>query len=148
MTDAEMKQLENSIIEEARIARPNCTIATEVFREYGKRGKANVIFDKRIVTVPDDDLNITVCDQLEREFSRTDLLSCNGFILEDSIFLWLDLYCRLSERGFLMPFFNSASGLITALRVFRRLNDEFPFVLRSRRKQGSKMVFLRKTKKL
>lgn len=108
-----------------------------LYSELRREGREDLIFDCRIVGVPNFILNALVCESLEKEFSRSEILTCGGFVLREG-YLRLDLDEQLTGRGFMMPV-KVADGLITALKVFRYPVDERPFILKSRSVWGRKV---------
>jgi hypothetical protein len=125
--------LETEIIDDAEHYLSNYEVVRDVpgrlHEELRRRGENDLIVKNRIVTLPGFILNALVCESLEKEFSRADVLACDGFILREN-YVRLDLDETYSKSGFLMPV--ETNGLITALRVFRFPNDERPFILKSR----------------
>lgn len=135
-----IRQLENSILAnqekslDVEIVRD---VPVSIYRELEKSGETRLIFKNRIVALPNPILNACVCGALEREFSRAEILACNGFHLCEG-YIRLDLDEIYIRSGFLMP--NYYKGLITALRVFRNPDDEKPFILRTRQSFNQEIV--------
>ncbi len=106
-----------------------------LYRQLQKEGREDLIFDRQIVPVPNAILNALACTALEKRFTRTALLSCDGFVevyddeLETSA-VRLDVDEHLSRQGFIVPI--KEDGLVSHLQVFRHPRDERPFRLRSR----------------
>lgn len=108
-------------------------VPKNLYVELKRENKTETLFDRRIfpvVAVPSFILNALCCEALEKEFRRSEILSCGGFVLREG-YLRLDLEEWLSRRGFMMPV-KDERGLITALRVFRSPKDARPFILKTR----------------
>lgn len=133
----EIAQIEADIFEFAEFYAPDYEIIRDapsaLFYDLKQAGETDLIFSKRAVAVPNFILNALLCNALENEFSRADILACNGFILREG-YLRLDLDERLVRRGFITPEIDTSNGLIIGLRVFRYPKDEYPFILRTRSK--------------
>ncbi|MGI8495143.1 MAG: hypothetical protein ACR2L1_07500 [Pyrinomonadaceae bacterium] len=118
-------------------------VPAALYFELMRKDEIDMIFDIRIVPLPGAILNALVCEELQKEFSRKVLLSCDGFvevqdtddrgIIRKSIRLNID--DSIDQRGFMLPIYRD--GLITALKIFLHPQDECPFRLKSRIKGGS-----------
>ena len=106
-----------------------------LYFDLRQTNKTDLIFTKRAVAIPTSILNALVCEALEKEFARNDILACDGFVLREG-YLRLDLDGKLVRRGFITPIADEKSGLIIGLYVFRYPGDERQFVLRSRRENS------------
>jgi hypothetical protein len=89
-----------------------------------------ILFDSRIVFIPNLILNACICEALLRQFTRAELLACPGFIDRMGCIL-LDVDEELARRGFMMPVIDG--GLIRNLLVYRYPDDRRPFILKSRK---------------
>lgn len=134
MTKSEIAELESSIVEALPVRRDRSTIPQELYRALGKTGETAKIFEKRIVCVPDEDLNLLVCEKLLKDFSINVLLACPGFIMKNSMLLMLDVGPHLFKRGFIIP--HADKGLIVELEVYRNIEDGSPFKLKSKNTEG------------
>ena len=109
-----------------------------LYHELKKVGDEDLIFDNRMVSLPDPIINALVCEALQKEFARKTLLGCDGFIEyrgadENGVLhkaIRIDVDGWIVRQGFMMPDYRY--GLIRALRVFRHPQDERPFRLKSR----------------
>ncbi len=131
-----INRLENSILRESanisfEITRDS---PAALFHELKRSGDENLIIESRIVCVPNFILNACVCEALEKEFARSEILTVEGFILREG-YIRLDVDEKISARGFMMPVFRN--GRISAMKVFRYPKDTRPFILRSRKTEVS-----------
>lgn len=134
LSKADIERLENGIARDAE----NMTdyevvgnLPAALFYELRRTAETDLIAKKRAVGIPNSILNSLVCAALEKEFSRDEILACEGFILRDG-YTRLDLDETFVRSGFITPKISHAGGLIVALKVFRYPKDRRPFVLRSR----------------
>jgi hypothetical protein len=134
-TRKDIDQVEQSILGDAEVIQE---VPRNLFAELKKRSCDYLIFENRIVIIPDALLNALICLELLLKFSEVDLKLCgiftkvrdfgiDGEICES---LRIDVDSRLSRRGFFIPIIKE--GLIDGLQVFRRPDDESPFKLRAR----------------
>ncbi len=113
-----------------------------LYQELARNDETDVILDNEIVPLPGAVLNAIICEELQKEFARKTLLACDGFIKvcgadENGIIhksIRLDIEDWVTRRGFIMPIYRN--GFITGLRIYRHPQDERPFRLRSRSKEG------------
>lgn len=128
-----IENAENSILVNAKKF-PDLEVTRDapsaLFYDLRQTGETDLINASRIVVVPNFVLNALVCEELAKEFSRSDILGSAGFVWHEG-YIRLDLDDSHVRRGFMMPIFRQ--GLITALRVFRYPKDERPFSLRTRK---------------
>ncbi|MCA1623165.1 MAG: hypothetical protein LC778_05085 [Acidobacteria bacterium] len=138
---ADIAQLEGQIINDAEYLSDYEVIVrapAALYYEYKRTGETDLVFDSRIVPLPNTVLNALICEELQKEFARKTLLRCDGFvevraadergIVHKSI--RLDVSGWIIKNGFMLPIY--CGGLITALRIFRHPRDERPFRLKSR----------------
>ncbi len=138
---ADIAQLERQIINDAEyLSDYEVTVdaPAALYYEYKRTGETDLVFDNRIVPLPNAVLNTLICEELQKEFARKTLLRCDGFvearaadergIVHKSI--RLDVSGWIIRNGFMLPIY--CGGLITALRIFRHPRDERPFRLKSR----------------
>lgn len=134
-TKADIEEIEADLLEFAEHIAPNYEVIRNVpsalFYDLKQSDETDLILKKRAVAVPNFIVNACVCDALEREFARSDILACCSFILVEG-YLRLDLDEKHARRGFITPQIDSRSGFIRGLRVFRYPRDERPFILQSR----------------
>ena len=141
LPDEAIGQIEHSVLRDVENLRDYEIIQDVPYALYAdlkNQDEANLIFDNRIVPVPNSILNACICEILQRRFSSEEILKCEGFVkkqvhaekgvLRSNIRLDIDNW--LVRRGFLMP--KIEDGLIIGLLVFRYPNDRKPFLLRSR----------------
>lgn len=132
---ADIAKMEADIFEFAEYHALDYEVVRDVpgalYSDLRQTNETDLIFKKRAVAIPTSILNALVCESLETEFSRREILACDGFVLHES-YLRLDLDEKLVRRGFITPVMDGKSNLITGLRVFRYPRDEHPFILRSR----------------
>lgn len=91
---------------------------------------AQEFMELRIGGTPSLKLNWTYCNELSKVYGG--LLDVPGFKSHPFGGFLLDIDARLSSFGFLLPE-RRADKLITALRVYRCVEDARPFVLRTRK---------------
>jgi hypothetical protein len=128
-----IEELEKSILADAeKMIDVEFTIdaPAALYYDLQRTGETDLIAKKRAVCIPNFVLNALICNELEKEFERRDILRCEGFILYDGA-LRLDIDEWLIRRGFFVPSYDR-NNLIIGIRVFRYPNDERPFLLRSR----------------
>lgn len=102
-----------------------------LFYDLKQGGKLDLIGEARAVVVPNFILNALLCESLEKQFTRAQILASGAFVLIEG-YLRLDVDEYHVRRGFMMPIIDAKSSLIVGLRVFRYPNDERPFVLKAR----------------
>jgi hypothetical protein len=98
----------------------------------------HLIFEQRVVAVPNNITNSIICDQLATRYSEDELESCGCFVSvidsehddPDCKFWRLDVGDHLIRNGFLMP--KIEDGFIAGIWAFRHPNDQKPFLLRAR----------------
>lgn len=130
----EIERAENSILRDAEnLAAWEVTrsVPSALYFDLRATGETDLIETKRAVCVPNFILNAFLGEALEKEFSRSEILACEGFILREGC-IRLDIDETLVRRGFMTPQIDASSGLISGLFVFRYPKDPRPFVLRSR----------------
>jgi hypothetical protein len=116
-----------------------------VFSELKKQNLEHLVFEQKIVGIPNGLLNALICSELSKRFSTVELKLCGCFVrirdfdLDGGICeAWrIDLDENLSRRGFIVPVIDREK-LIEGLRVFRYLNDSRPFMLRTRKEVTDK----------
>ena len=132
----EREKLEREILDFAEFFAQHYEVIRDVpsalFFDLKQSGETDLIFAKRAVPIPNFILNASVCEAIQKEFSRDDILTCEGFILREG-YIRLDLDEKHARRGFIAPEIDTKSGLIIGLRVFRFPNDNRPFLLRTRK---------------
>lgn len=139
----EVRDLENLILQDAESSTKFEVLRNAplyLYRDLIKEDEVYLIDEHRIVYLPDLIENACICEALEKEFSRTEILSCKGFIKKQirdqkgviHSVIRLDIDDKIIRRGFMMP--NIEHGLITGLKVYRHPDDQYPFILRSRNK--------------
>lgn len=113
-------------------------IPCELYTILKKQGNTDLIFDKDFLPLPTFIENALICQELQNKFCRKDLLACPGFLEtistdEQGIIhrsIRLNIHESIVRRGFLLPLFRNK--LIWALKVYRSVLDERPFLLNSR----------------
>lgn len=135
---ADIRQIENSIIRNVEGMEIVLDAPRTLYNQLKKVNLTDFFFKSGAVAVPGRVLNALICQELLETFTENELLSVPGFIkiydLDEQgkrvASLRLDLDAKLARQGFLIPVMQN--GLIISLKVFRRPNDENPFILRSR----------------
>jgi hypothetical protein len=110
-----------------------------LYGELKRQGISDLIFNKNIVPIPGAVLNALICEAMQKQFSRYELLACPGFVEISELdgdgnkltAMRLDIENHLARAGFMMPVVRF--GFISALKVFRHPKDERPFYLKSRK---------------
>lgn len=130
----EIENMENSILRDAERFSSWEVIRdapSALFYDLKQTGETDLLIEKRAVCIPNCILNALLCETLEKEFCRADILACDGFILREGC-MRLDVDETIVRRGFMTPKINARNGLISGLLIFRYPKDKRPFVLRSR----------------
>lgn len=82
----EIENAENSIMRDAEnLAAWEVTRSapSALYFDLRATGETDLIWAKRAVAVPNFILNALLCEALEKEFCRPDILACEGFILRE-----------------------------------------------------------------
>ena len=140
-SDKDIEKLEASIFRDAENFSDYEVIIDVPLALYNSlkgQEETDLIFDNYIVVIPNSILNALICEELEKIYSRADILSCGCFVnkqIQDNqgivqSVIRLDIDEKYNCRGFIMPKFEG--DLITELLIFRHPNDKYPFTLRAR----------------
>jgi hypothetical protein len=133
-SDDGIKNIESSVYRDVETMLDYETVQAvppELFYDLQQSGETYLIEKTRAVPIPNFILNALLCESLEKEFTREQLLATGVFVLVEG-YLRLDLDENLCRRGFMLPAIDKKNGLIVGLRVFRYPKDERPFILHAR----------------
>ncbi len=115
----------------AYLVRRCLMLTTDAYRDITRAWQldARTITSLGIVSVPSEVFNVVACGALAERFG--DLSDVAGFFRRRDCWR-LDVDAKLAGRGLILPVRDCWRLRIVALRVFRHVRDERPFLLRTR----------------